>query len=59
MTLLQQAQGELVDALAISADGAFLAAGRQSGTVWIWHLDGGTSITSTGETGFLFVKKMG
>ncbi|MEL7476755.1 MAG: hypothetical protein AAGJ55_11085, partial [Cyanobacteria bacterium J06555_12] len=34
-TALLEAQGESVDALAISADGAFLAAGGQSGTVWI------------------------
>ena len=42
MTLLQEAQGESVDALAISANGAFLAAGGQSGTVWIWRLDDST-----------------
>ena len=39
ITLLQEAQGESVDALAISADGAFVAAGGQAGTVWIWRLD--------------------
>lgn len=38
--VLQEAQGESVDALAISADGAFVAAGGQAGTVWIWQLDG-------------------
>ncbi|MEO0355326.1 MAG: hypothetical protein AAF268_10920 [Cyanobacteria bacterium P01_A01_bin.3] len=42
MTVLQEAQGESVDALAISANGAFLAAGGQSGTVWIWRLDDST-----------------
>lgn len=41
-TVLQGAQGKSVDALAISADGAFLAASGQSGTVWIWQLDKGT-----------------
>ena len=41
-TVLQKARGESVDALAISADGAFLAAGGQSGMVWIWRLDGST-----------------
>ncbi|MGK7907018.1 MAG: WD40 repeat domain-containing protein [Synechococcus sp.] len=47
MTALQEAQGESVDALAISANGAFLAAGGQSGTVWIWQLDGSTPILLT------------
>ena len=42
-TVLQEAQGESVDALAISADGQFLAAGGQAGTVWIWQLEGSTS----------------
>lgn len=37
---LQSGQGESVDALGISADGKFLAAGGQAGTVWIWQLDG-------------------
>jgi WD40 repeat protein len=37
---LQDAQGESVDALAISADGQFLAAGGQAGTVWIWQIGG-------------------
>ncbi|ESA37719.1 wd40 repeat-containing protein [Leptolyngbya sp. Heron Island J] len=37
---LQSSQGESVDALAISADGQFLAAGGQAGTVWIWQIDG-------------------
>lgn len=41
-TVLQEVQGESVDALAISADGVFLAAGGQAGTVWIWRLDGST-----------------
>ena len=41
-TVLQAAQGESVDALTISADGVFLAAGGQAGTVWIWRLDGST-----------------
>ncbi|MBE9066078.1 WD40 repeat domain-containing protein [Leptolyngbya cf. ectocarpi LEGE 11479] len=39
-TCLQSPQGESVDALAISADGKFLAAGGQAGTVWIWQLNG-------------------
>ena len=39
LRVLQEAQGESVDALTISADGAFLAAGGQAGTVWIWRLD--------------------
>ncbi|MFG6093714.1 WD40 repeat domain-containing protein [Leptolyngbyaceae cyanobacterium CCMR0082] len=38
-TCLQSSQGESVDALAISADGQFLAAGGQAGTVWIWQID--------------------
>lgn len=38
VTFLQTEQGESVDALAVSADGQFLAAGGQSGTVWIWQL---------------------
>ena len=38
-TCLQSPQGESVDALAISADGKFLAAGGQAGTVWIWQID--------------------
>lgn len=37
-TCLQDSQGESVDALAISADGQFLAAGGQAGTVWIWQI---------------------
>ncbi|MEM9009225.1 MAG: hypothetical protein AAGE59_37710, partial [Cyanobacteria bacterium P01_F01_bin.86] len=37
---LQSPQGESVDALAISADGQFLAAGGQAGTVWIWQIGG-------------------
>ena len=41
-TVLQEARGESVDALAISADGIFLAAGGQAGTVWIWRLEGRT-----------------
>ncbi|NET38594.1 MAG: WD40 repeat domain-containing protein [Cyanothece sp. SIO1E1] len=41
-TVLQKAQGESVDALAISADGIFLAVGGQAGTVWIWRLEGKT-----------------
>ena len=36
---LQSPQGESVDALTISADGKFLAAGGQAGTVWIWQID--------------------
>ncbi|MEO1181061.1 MAG: WD40 repeat domain-containing protein, partial [Cyanobacteria bacterium J06636_28] len=36
---LQSSQGESVDALGISADGQFLAAGGQAGTVWIWQID--------------------
>ena len=40
ITVLQESQGESVDALAISADGAFVAAGGQAGTLWIWDLDG-------------------
>ncbi|MEO1134514.1 MAG: hypothetical protein AAFX40_17660 [Cyanobacteria bacterium J06639_1] len=47
MTALQEAQGESVDALAISANGAFLAAGGQSGTVWIWRLDDSTPVLLT------------
>ena len=47
MTVLQGSQGESVDALAISANGAFLAAGGQSGTVWIWQLDDSTPILLT------------
>jgi len=43
-TLLQEAQGESVDVLKISADGQFLAAGGQAGTVWIWRLEGSTSV---------------
>ncbi|MEA5462384.1 WD40 repeat domain-containing protein [Leptothoe sp. PORK10 BA2] len=39
-TCLQSSQGESVDALAISADGNFLAAGGQAGTVWVWQIDG-------------------
>ncbi|MEM9806914.1 MAG: WD40 repeat domain-containing protein [Cyanobacteria bacterium P01_D01_bin.56] len=39
-TCLQSSQGESVDVLAISADGQFLAAGGQAGTVWIWQIDG-------------------
>lgn len=39
-TCLRTSQGESVDALAISADGQFLAAGGQAGTVWIWQIDG-------------------
>ncbi len=39
-TVLQSAQGGSVDALAVSADGGFVAAGGQAGTVWIWQLDG-------------------
>ena len=39
LRVLQEAQGKSVDALAISADGAFVAAGGQAGTVWIWRLD--------------------
>ncbi len=42
-TVLQTAKGESVDAIAISADGRFLAAGGQSGTVWIWQLQGDDS----------------
>ncbi|MGD1949178.1 MAG: WD40 repeat domain-containing protein [Leptolyngbyaceae cyanobacterium] len=41
-TCLQSSQGESVDALAISADGKFLAAGGQAGTVWIWQIDSDT-----------------
>ena len=37
-TCLQNSQGESVDALAISADGKFLAAGGQAGTVWVWQI---------------------
>ena len=37
---LQGAQGESVSALAISANGQFLAAGGQSGNIWIWQLQG-------------------
>ena len=37
---LQTEQSESVDALAVSADGQFLAAGGQSGNVWIWQLQG-------------------
>ena len=40
VTFLQTDQGESVNALAISADGQFLAAGGQSGHVWIWRLQG-------------------
>ncbi len=36
---LQSGQGESVDALDISADGKFLAAGGQAGTVWIWQIN--------------------
>ncbi|MEM8809088.1 MAG: hypothetical protein AAGF01_23965 [Cyanobacteria bacterium P01_G01_bin.38] len=39
-TFLQTEQSESVDALAVSADGQFLAAGGQSGNVWIWQLQG-------------------
>ena len=39
-TVLQEAQGESVDALTMSADGQFLAASGQTGTVWIWRLEG-------------------
>ncbi|MEL6138999.1 MAG: hypothetical protein AAF773_03025 [Cyanobacteria bacterium P01_D01_bin.115] len=42
-TVLQTEQGESVDVLSISADGQFLAAGGQSGTVWIWQLPGDKS----------------
>jgi len=38
-TCLQSSQGESVDALGISADGHFLAAGGHAGTVWIWQID--------------------
>ena len=37
-TVLQDAAEQSVDTLAISPDGRFLAAGGQSGTVWIWSL---------------------
>jgi len=43
VTVLQTEQGESVDALSISADGQFLAAGGQSGTVWIWRIQGDNS----------------
>ena len=46
-TVLQEAQGESVDALAISVDGCFLAAGGQAETVWIWQLKGTTSTLMT------------
>ena len=46
-TVLQEAQGESVDALAVSADGTFLAAGGQAGTVWIWRMDDTTSALVT------------
>ncbi|MEM9266844.1 MAG: WD40 repeat domain-containing protein [Cyanobacteria bacterium P01_F01_bin.13] len=39
-TCLQSPQSDSIDALAISADGKFLAAGGQAGTVWIWQFDG-------------------
>ncbi|MEM7064888.1 MAG: WD40 repeat domain-containing protein [Cyanobacteria bacterium P01_B01_bin.77] len=46
-TVLQEADGESVDALTMSADGRFLAAGGQAGTVWIWRLEGSTSTLVT------------
>ncbi|MGD1937081.1 MAG: WD40 repeat domain-containing protein [Cyanophyceae cyanobacterium] len=42
-TVLLGDQGESVDTLAISADGQFLAAGGQAGTVWVWRLDKGSA----------------
>ena len=42
-TVLQAAQGESIDVLAISAEGEFLAAGGQAGTVWIWRLENDAS----------------
>lgn len=47
MTLLQGARGESVDALSMSADGQFLAAGGQAGTVWIWRLEGNSATLIT------------
>ncbi|MEM8638695.1 MAG: WD40 repeat domain-containing protein [Cyanobacteria bacterium P01_G01_bin.54] len=43
MTVLQEAAGESVDVLALSAEGQLLAAGGQAGTVWIWRLAGRTA----------------
>ena len=40
VTFLQTEHRESIDALAVSADGQFLAAGGQSGNVWIWQLQG-------------------
>ena len=42
-TVLLGEQGGSVDALAMSADGHFLAAGGQAGTVWIWRLENQTA----------------
>ncbi|MEM6502670.1 MAG: hypothetical protein AAF685_12620 [Cyanobacteria bacterium P01_C01_bin.89] len=42
-TVLLENQGGSVDTLAISADGQFLAAGGQAGTVWIWQLEDQTA----------------
>ncbi|MEM0979598.1 MAG: WD40 repeat domain-containing protein [Cyanobacteria bacterium P01_H01_bin.58] len=46
---LQPSQGESVDALAISADGQFLAAGGQAGTIWIWHIGDAPTLLTTLE----------
>lgn len=48
-TCLQSPQGESVDTLAISADGKFLAAGGQAGTVWIWQLGDAPTLLTTLE----------
>lgn len=40
LVMLQTSQGQSIDALAISHDGRFLAAGGQSGTTTIWQIDG-------------------
>jgi WD40 repeat protein len=37
--VVQEAQGQSIDALSISHDGTFLAAGGQAGTVIIWRMD--------------------
>lgn len=46
---LQSGQGESVDALEISADGKFLAAGGQAGAVWIWQLGDAPTLLTTLE----------
>ncbi len=40
VTVLQAAQGQSIDVLAVSGDGVFLAAGGQAGAVLVWRLDG-------------------